>query len=971
MSEGKTTEMVNTLLDLVATTPEIGEYMKANQKLFIGAFNEYAKNDPNLTANLEKYGLKAEDIDKIADIVPILLAKPAELKKIYAMINAGDYIGIAKAALMVAKDTPEIKKYFEKNQQLFSSVLEKVIAESPALEGYNLSGKIYEIVPVLLEHPDKLVKMVELYEQGKTTEIGKLFLDLAKSDEKIQNYLTQNKIIIKGAMDKAGLGAFEVDDKVLDIVDNLVKPQNLEKFPKLIDLYNKGKWNDLVIETCKLIETDPEFSKYLRDNQENFGKIFNAAISKMPEVQQYIGNADVGSLISSVIKDPASIRQLIEGYDAYQKTGSKTALAMAGTTFLKNKAFDSDFRAAAYKAASGWMFGNGVNTQEVVQKIINELSSRDPAERLNFTEFAKAAIKNAPDAVKQLEAQGGLFDGAGFTGENRTLVFDNLEVNGNKFVNAKFDNISFRNCKFTNVAFAGATFINVNFEGSEIDGATLKSLLPGIKSGDISLAGAKIVGDLPPDLDLNGAVLSGADLSKVTGMKGVNLAGADLKGVILPENKEVLASAHNLKKADLDPGALTAEMKTAQENMVIAKITANFQDLLPEEKTALEAKLHDLYHDNTKAGKEFRKVIEASPTDLTGIKLPLDTGKYSHVADYKGKTANMLDLIYQNRKNPDNIANNITANIIADKVVKELFHEGSNRGQDGLAIRKMVANSIEKIVKDNPGITHEAILQSENFKDMLKLLERGIGAVTQYTNLGLATGGIQLKPGAIDEKLTNKVATNIGDATKFSKEELAQMRAIAEGVGQNIYGSRTDEVRLVFEGIKDMVYKIKVEHGGRDMATLLEKERDELIGKPEVKGGYLYGNHQPATGFTAAYHSASTSAKNYTSAGKLTGGIKLTEETAKNPEMLMQVKEVISATLKGDLKLSLDIPSKNTTTLQKSDLQKAEKDSGLKSIVQKNVNPIDHHVAKDQQSTPRTSTNLQNQQKEKSNPPLR
>jgi uncharacterized protein YjbI with pentapeptide repeats len=481
----------------------------------------------------------------------------------------------------------------------------------------------------------------------------------------------------------------------------------------------------------------------------------------------------------------------------------------------------------------------------------------------------------------------------------------------------------------------------------------------------VSLKGAKIVGDLPVGIDLTDVRLVGADLSKVTGMKEANLSGANLRGAILPENKnELLATAHNLKDARLDDGLLTEKMKTAQEKMVISKIVANFKDLTPEQKRALETKLQDLYRNDTEAGKEFRKVIEANPADLTNSKLPLDTSKYSHVADYKGKTANMLDLIYQNRKNPDNIANNITANIIADKVTKELFGEGKNRGQDGIAIRKMVANSVDTIIKANPAITHEAILESDHFKDMVKLIEKDVRAATQYTTLGLVTSGIQLKTGALDEKLTDKVTSYIGDAAKFTKEELVQMHAIAEGVGKNIYGSRAGEVSLIIEGVKDMVYKIKAEHGGADVSALLEKERDKIVGKPAVAGGYLYGSAQPGTGLTAAYQDASTSAKDYTSAGQVTGGIKLTEKTAKNPEMLAQGREEITTAIKSDLTLKLDIPSKGTAKLQKSDAPKAEKPSGLKGMVE-GVGPIDHHIVKGHKAS-QTQTNLPSKQKNQS-----
>lgn len=968
-------EVVLNTLQLMIESKKDGDFFKEKGKGLKDYVVMAIQENPKLQGNLATYGLSKEDLKPLADIVPILLNEPEKLQTIYLKMNEGDYIGIVKVALTIAQDKPaEVKEYFKNNQELFSGVLDKMITESPELKEYNLSGKLYAIVPILLEHPDKLIKMVELYEEGKTTEVGKVFLDLAKSDEKIGNYLIQNNMMFNAVLNKAGFGAFEIDNKIVDFVGNLVNPQNLNKFSELIDLYDQGKWNDLIIKTCLLIEKDTEFRLFLIDNQENLGKLMNAAVSKMPEVQSYVGDADVGRLGSKIITDPTSIRLLAEGY----KTGSKVALAMAGATFIKDKALDGEFRAAAYNAVSGWMFGSGVDKQGVVQKITDELGKRDVTQKINLTEFAKYTVDNSQieDAsqktkLRQTVAQNNLFDGVSFIGKDKTLTLDNLEIKGNKFVNSKFDNVSFKDCEFTNVSFAGAKFSGgVDFRGSEIDGTTLQSLLPALKEGTVSLNEVKIVGDLPTGIDLTDINLKGADLSKVTSLKHANLSGTYLAGAILPDNKEMLSGAHNLKDAILDQGVLTETMKANQENTVIERVMANFKDLSPEQKNLspekkasleaksknLEATLRDLYRDDTKVGEEFRKTIEANPTELTNSNLPLDTGQYSHVADYRGRTANMLDVIYHNRENPTNIANNITANIIADEVIKGLFDEGNNRGQDGQAIRRMVTTSLENIIKDNPEITSKTILESENFKNMIHSMTEELRLETSYTLAGKLTGGIQLKAEVENDSLTAKLTTHIKEAVKFSKDEVEQIQAIAEGIGKNIYGSRKEDYNLVLAGVKDMVYEIKTEHGGVDISALLENKRDKIIGTVEVDKGYFYNSYS-YTGLTKVYQAASPN----TTAGAITGGVMLDDTTHKNPGLLTQIKEEIFAAIKEKLKLKMDNLSKNSAEVPKNDLSKSEKGSNLKGMVQ-NINiPTDQHVAKGDKVS--NKTNLPNQQR--------
>ena len=90
-----------------------------------------------------------------------------------------------------------------------------------------------------------------------------------------------------------------------------------------------------------MIEEDPDFAKYMRDNQESFSKIITAIVDSYPAIKTYTGNLPVGTLAAKLLKIRKSIRELIEGY----QSGGVTMVTQ-GAKFLAKKALDSQARGA-------------------------------------------------------------------------------------------------------------------------------------------------------------------------------------------------------------------------------------------------------------------------------------------------------------------------------------------------------------------------------------------------------------------------------------------------------------------------------------------------------------------------------------------------------------------------------------------------------------------------------------------------
>ena len=136
--------------------------------------------------------------------MPILLNKPQTLKSVYGQFSEGRYTDMVKELLVLSKDKPQIIQYFKDNQDLFVGVIDKIVKTTPALEGYDIKGDLYKIVPNLLEHPDKLISLIALYEKGKYPDIGKEFLGMIQEDKNLKQYFTENSELFKRILvDKA------------------------------------------------------------------------------------------------------------------------------------------------------------------------------------------------------------------------------------------------------------------------------------------------------------------------------------------------------------------------------------------------------------------------------------------------------------------------------------------------------------------------------------------------------------------------------------------------------------------------------------------------------------------------------------------------------------------------------------------------------------------------------------------------
>ncbi|MFK7968347.1 MAG: hypothetical protein AB8B68_04250 [Rickettsiaceae bacterium] len=346
---------INNILDLMQTGA-FANYMSGKGETLQNYIVKSLEAQKDIDVQLDAYGLKPENLQQITNIVPVLLDNPKALKNCYNQFSKGNYTDMVKDLLVLSKDNPKIKEYLQENQEVFVGVIDKIVKTTPGLEEYDLRGDLYKIIPNLLEHPDKLIGIINLYDKSKYSEIGKEFLGLVQEDKNIKQYFTDNGELFKHILvDKTmGMKSYGVKDEVADILKHVMDDQNIPKVQGLLDRYEKGDWLGLVTDTCHMIEDDPNFAQYMKENKESFGKIVTAIVDSYPIIKTYTGSADVGTLASNLLEDPKSIREVVEGYQA-----GGISMVAQGAKFLAKKAMDSEVRGVVLKAVSSWVFGDG------------------------------------------------------------------------------------------------------------------------------------------------------------------------------------------------------------------------------------------------------------------------------------------------------------------------------------------------------------------------------------------------------------------------------------------------------------------------------------------------------------------------------------------------------------------------------------------------------------------------------------
>jgi uncharacterized protein YjbI with pentapeptide repeats len=822
----------------------------------------------DLGDTLSSYGIEKTDIGAIAHVAMLTFDNSKHVSTILEDFNKGDYTNMTKDVFNLFAESKEVREYLIDQKDFIGRIVKATVLNTPELKGVDVT----DLVPFLLNHPTELKEIVGLVEKEKYNEIAPKIIELSVKDRGIANYLANNKVILtKAALKSTGFDKYKISDELSDILVHLTTEDNLPKLQKLAKLASQKKWIKVGAGLADLIAKDSEFRESLSDNKENIDKIIKMVLHQNPSLRKSISSLETGALANNILSDPGGVRDLLNAYES----GSKKSLALHVAKFATKKIFDSEFRGAIYKSAVNWLYGKGETQQKVANAIYGALDRGDSPDRVVLSDFVQNYFGEMAEGIKsskeKKEFLQQISDKSFFKNitiekfGREPLKLHNLDINGNQFVNTKFNNVSFEGTKMTNVAFHGATFERVSLSGATIDKATLEGLLPAIRNG-LKLKGVKIEGSLD-GMDLKDISFVGADLSGVTSMKGANINGAILSGAILPKKKEILANVYGLKGVMFSKDSKTSksvisdEIFQSNQKIICANISDHLMkkalydgiDLTEKEKSALKNKITELYADKSEIGKRFRGAINKYPEQLLARSFPEKPESISNVSDYKGKASHQLTMVYNNIKEPAKIETALVADILADEVNTKLFGNGEKHGKDGLEVQKALTEALDDFAKGNKTPVRD-ILTSNLHKEIIAHFKHDasskdkdlsssemVGKFKKSLNLTIGDGALNGRDYEVIESLVKSISKNLfvqGDNILKSYQGKSQIR----------------------ESLTKALYAIKTENPDIDLKSIIEKNEKALVGSLERAGWFsgaktdgltkLYFENEKTTGNT-------------------------------------------------------------------------------------------------------------------------
>lgn len=214
-----------------------------NDKGITGETAEKALKDGKLPQTIEQqlegYGLNPQDLNKILDIIPVLLDSPGELKKMTDALADGKYFDIARQVIDLADDKPQIKEYLKDNKEIFGKVVKAMIAENLSKDA-SIGGEIYDIVPALFDNTKALKEIIDLSDQGDYNKVSTKVFDLITEDTNVRSYFQQNQESLENLITETINSHINSNRKALQ-KENLAW-QELDKEAKKKYLNTEDKW---------------------------------------------------------------------------------------------------------------------------------------------------------------------------------------------------------------------------------------------------------------------------------------------------------------------------------------------------------------------------------------------------------------------------------------------------------------------------------------------------------------------------------------------------------------------------------------------------------------------------------------------------------------------------------------------------------------------------------------------------------
>ncbi|WP_395477603.1 hypothetical protein [Rickettsia endosymbiont of Pantilius tunicatus] len=174
------------------------------------------------------------------------------------------------------------------------------------------------------------------------------------------------------------------------------------------------------------------------------------------------------------------------------------------------------------------------------------------------------------------------------------------------------------------------------------------------------------------------------------------------------------------------------------------------QNLPNKKEFANEVKI--LCQENSELENYIVEKLSSKPISSVGDVSTPKTNQYRHVSDHTNSPMQVLNPLYENLVNKQDVKAGLLANMLSEQVSQKLFDRGDNRGEDFHMINQTLKQVIPEHIKENPhSIDHFST--PENQEKLTNNIANTLNDKSKYTWAGLATGGVYLPKEIFNEEL--------------------------------------------------------------------------------------------------------------------------------------------------------------------------------------------------------------------------
>ena len=272
----KSPEFITTIKEIaIASKQQNPNYLELSSKL-LGAIAK----EPNASAFLAEKGKSIQEY--------IELSIEAQIEQETAIRNDWDSLSQNPDKKQERKEKIKFLKRLGITGEAYEEALQKGKLPKTLKENiaeYGLQTKdinnVLKIMPVLLDSPGELKKVIVSINQGKYSDVARQVISLAENKPEIKEYLNENqaifgKVIVTMLQDNKYFANSGLGGQVYNLVPMLF--DNPKALNEIIDIYDKSDYLAMTQKIFELIEKDPRIREYFVENSAGFEKLTSAII---------------------------------------------------------------------------------------------------------------------------------------------------------------------------------------------------------------------------------------------------------------------------------------------------------------------------------------------------------------------------------------------------------------------------------------------------------------------------------------------------------------------------------------------------------------------------------------------------------------------------------------------------------------------------------------------------------------------